>query len=171
MNQLPRVAFALLIFPTLALIVEPVPAQRITRPRVVNASQFPGSDLGAKINAADRALGGTAGEIQVSGGGRIATQIVVSANHTLRFGAGTYVSATNTTPILLKSGATLIGASWDAIILAPTAPGQFTVISSYNNAQRNGDADSDILIREAATPASGPAPAPTAASSPAPLRF
>jgi hypothetical protein len=122
-------------------------AQRATSPKVVNANQFPGADLGAKVNAADRALGASGGEIRVSGGGRIETQIVISANHTLRLGAGRYV-ATNTTPILLKSGSKLIGASWDAIILEPTAPGQFTIIAAYNGAQRNGAADNDILIKD-----------------------
>src|SRR2546425_9594991 len=113
-----------------------------TRPRIVKANQFPGADVGAKVNAADRDLGGAAGEILVSGGGRIANQIVVSSNHTLRVGPGTYVSTTSAAPILLKPGAKLIGSGWDAIILESTAQNQFTVISAYNNAQRNGSADS-----------------------------
>ena len=119
-----------------------------TKTRVVNANQFPGTDLGAKVNAADRALGTGAGEIQVKGGGRITNQIVISANHTLRLGPGSYAPVTSNIPILLKPGAKLIGASWDAIILESTAANQFTVISAYNNAQRNGSADNDIVIRD-----------------------
>lgn len=119
-----------------------------TKSRIVQAKQFPGADLGAKINAADKALGSAAGEIQVSGGGRISTQIVVSANHTLRIGAGTYAPVTSSIPILLKPGARLLGASWDAIILESIAPNQFTVISAYNSAQRNGAADNDIVIKD-----------------------
>jgi Right handed beta helix region len=116
--------------------------------RVVRADRYPGADLGAKINAADRDLGAAAGEIQASGGGRISTQIVVSGNHTLRLAAGTYISATSTPPILLKSGAKLIGASWDTIIVESTAPKQFTVISAFNHTQRNGAADADISVKD-----------------------
>src|SRR5207244_3825223 len=116
--------------------------------RVLNAQQYPGADLGAKANAADKSLGAAAGEITLSGGGRIATQIIVSSGHTLRLTKGTYVSATSVIPIMLKQGAKLIGSGWDAIILEPTAPGQFTVISAYNNAQRNGSADSDLVIKD-----------------------
>src|SRR3989442_3597996 len=119
-----------------------------TRTRIVKANQFPGTDVGAKVNAADKALGAAAGEILVSGGGRITNQIVISANHTLRLGPGTYAPVTSNIPILLKPGAMLIGASWDAIILESTAPNQFTVISAYNNAQRNGSADNDITIND-----------------------
>jgi hypothetical protein len=39
-------------------------------------------------------------------------------------------------------------ANWDAIILESTAQNQFTVISAYNNAQRNGSADADITIKD-----------------------
>src|SRR5207249_7498584 len=93
--------------------------------RVLKAEQFPGTDLGMKVNAADKALGTSTGEIAVNGGGRIATQIVVSAGHTLRFTKGTYVTSTSLAPILLKPGAKVIGSGWDAIILESTAPNQF----------------------------------------------
>jgi hypothetical protein len=117
--------------------------------RVVRANQYPGADIGAKVNAADKALGAAAGEILVSGGGNIATQIVISGNHTLRFERGTYSATTALAPILLKSGAKLFGtASWDAIVLESTALNQFTVISAYNHAQRNGAADADITVKD-----------------------
>jgi hypothetical protein len=117
--------------------------------RVVRANQYPGADIGAKVNAADKALGAGAGEIVLSGGGNIATQIVISGNHTLRIERGTYSATTTLAPILLKSGAKLFGtASWDAIVLESTALNQFTVISAYNNAQRNGSADADITIKD-----------------------
>lgn len=117
--------------------------------RVVRANQYPGADIGAKVNAADKALGAGAGEIVLSGGGNIATQIVISGNHTLRVERGTYSATTALAPILLKSGAKLLGTtSWDAIILESTALNQFTVISAYNSAQRNGAADSDITVKD-----------------------
>jgi parallel beta helix pectate lyase-like protein len=137
-----RFLFALIV------ILAAASQSAIAQTRVVRADRYPGADLGAKINAADRDLGAAAGEIQASGGGRISTQIVVSGNHTLRLAAGTYISATSTPPILLKSGAKLIGASWDTIIVEPTAPKQFTVISAFNHTQRNGAADADISVKD-----------------------
>ena len=103
----------------------------IAQTKVVRANQYPGADLGAKVNAADKALGSGAGEIVLSGGGRISTQIVISGNHTLRLERGTYSATTALPPILLKPGSKLIGpANWEAIILESTAPNQFTVISA-----------------------------------------
>jgi hypothetical protein len=117
--------------------------------RVVYADQFPGADLGARINAADRALGAAAGQIVARGGGRISTQIVVSSGHTLRLEAGTYAPDTSVHPILLKPGSSLVGAGWDnTIILESTAKDQFTVISAYHNAQVNGEADADLTLRD-----------------------
>ncbi len=129
----------------LLFLATPISAQT----RVVRADRYPGNELGAKVNAADKALGTGAGEILLSGGGRIGTQIVISGNHTLRVERGTYSATTGLPPILLKPGAKLIGtANWDAIILESTADNQFTVISAYNNAQRNGSADADITIKD-----------------------
>jgi len=115
-------------------------------PRTVYAEKFPGEDLGAKINAADRSLGTGAGEIVARGGGRLSTQVIIAGHHTLRLMRGTYAPAGDHIPILMKPGSSLVGESWDAIILESTAKGMFTVISAYNNAQRNGSADSDLQI-------------------------
>jgi hypothetical protein len=117
--------------------------------RVVYADRFPGSDLGARINAADKSLGAAAGEIVARGGGRIETQIVISSDHTLRLEAGTYAPVTEGIPILLKPRSGIVGAGWDnTIILESTAKGQFTVICAYNASQRNGTADSDLNLRD-----------------------
>ncbi|MCA1633690.1 MAG: right-handed parallel beta-helix repeat-containing protein [Acidobacteria bacterium] len=117
--------------------------------RTVYAERFPGADLGARINAADKSLGASAGEIVARGGGRIETQIVISSDHTLRLEAGTYAPVTVGAPILLKPRASVIGAGWDrTIILESTAKDQFTVISAFNHSQRNGSADSDLNVRE-----------------------
>jgi hypothetical protein len=116
--------------------------------RSVNAHDYPGSDLGAKINAADRALGTGAGEIVARGGGTISTPVVLSSNHTLRLGSGTYVTTTKDVPILMQPRSSLIGAGWETIIVESNAPGQFTVISASNHARVNGTADSDLLIHD-----------------------
>jgi hypothetical protein len=115
--------------------------------RRVEANSFPGADLGAKINAADRSLGSAAGEITVRGGGRIATQVVISGGHTLRLSSGTYAPSTAEIPILLKSGATITGAGMDqTVILESPAKNQFTIIAAFNSAHRNGEADERINI-------------------------
>ena len=116
--------------------------------RVVNANNFPGQDLGAKINAADKALGAARGEIVVKGGGTISTQVIISPDHVLRFLPGTYVTRTDSVPILMKSRTSLIGSGWQSIIVESTAPGQFTVISAYGQAILNGTPDSGLLIRD-----------------------
>lgn len=116
--------------------------------RTVDAASFPGADLGAKINAADRALGAGAGEIVVRGGGRITTQIVVSEGHTLRLTRGVYAPVTTEIPVLLKSGATIKGDGWETVLLESIAPGQFVVVSAYNGSRRNEDGDSDITVRD-----------------------
>jgi hypothetical protein len=123
--------------------------QRQTGGRVVEASSFQGADLGARINAADRALGSSPGEIVARGGGRITTQIVVNANHTLRLTRGTYAPTTQEVPVLLGPGASLVGEGWDnTVLLESTAPGMFVVVSGMANARRNGDPDSGITVRD-----------------------
>jgi hypothetical protein len=124
----------------------PVSAQ--TRGRSVNANRYPGADLGAKINAADQDLGTASGEIVVSGGGTISTQVILSSGHTLRLGKGTYHTRTTSIPILMKARTSIVGSGWDAIVMESTAPGQLTVISAYNQSIRNGSPDSDLLIRD-----------------------
>lgn len=115
----------------------------------VTANDFPGQDLGAKINAADRALGTGAGEIVVKGGGVIATQVIISSDHVLRVMPGTYATKTANIPILLKPRSAIVGSGWDnSIILESTAAGQFTVISAYNHSIENGSADSGLTIRD-----------------------
>ncbi len=117
--------------------------------KTVTANTFPGADLGAKINAADKSLGAGAGEIVIKGGGTISTQVIVSSDHVLRFMPGTYATKTANIPILMKPRSSLLGAGWDnTIILESTAPDQFTVVKAYNNSIENGAADSGLTIRD-----------------------
>jgi parallel beta-helix repeat protein len=55
---------------------------------IVKTSNFQGADVGARINAADKALGAKAGWIIVDKSGDISTQVHISAGHTLKFGKG-----------------------------------------------------------------------------------
>jgi hypothetical protein len=124
-------------------------APQRTTGRVVEASSFQGADLGARINEADRSLADAPGEIVARGGGRITTQIIINAGHTLRLMRGTYAPATQEIPVLLGAGASLVGEGWDnSILLESTAPGRFEVVSGLANARRNGDPDSGITIRD-----------------------
>jgi hypothetical protein len=123
--------------------------QRQATARTVEASRFPGADLGAQVNAADRSLGAGAGEIVARGGGRIGTQIVLSEGHTLRLMPGVYAPTTAEIPILLKPGAAVVGSGKEnTVLLETTAREQYTVISGFNGAHRNGDQDWDLAVRD-----------------------
>ncbi|MCU1312131.1 MAG: hypothetical protein JWO20_3256 [Candidatus Angelobacter sp.] len=135
------------------------------------ANQFPGSDCGEKINAADADLGTSAGEIWVSQacGLAISTAVSISANHTLRWvQGGTY---TQSATITLGANAGMVGApSAMAIGLAVqtqvmlkqadganlaamiNAAGGFNVIQDMTvdgNKAKNLSAGPNILINQA----------------------
>lgn len=115
------------------------------------ANNFPGADLGAKINAADRDLGTSPGEILVKGGGTIFTQVILSPGHNLRFSAGTYTLGTALLwegAFLLKSGTRVVGSGWDTVIVEPAKTG-WTVFQSFNDIRAqptHSGTDSDIHI-------------------------
>lgn len=138
----------------------PVSLQTKTNTRVAN--NFPGADLGAKINAADKDLGSVRGEILVRNGGTISTQVVVSPGHTLRFGPGTYRLATELLwegAFLLKSRTAVIGSGWDTIIVEPPRTG-WIVFQSYADirTQPTGSStDSDITITDLQIKGANPA--------------
>lgn len=111
-----------------------VSGQVRNRKKVV-ANSFPGSDLGAKINAADKALGSASGEILVRDGGTISTQVIINSGHTLRLSAGTYRLATELLwegAFLLKSRTSVIGSGWDTVIVEPPKTG-WIVFHSYED--------------------------------------
>jgi hypothetical protein len=121
----------------------------------VVANEMAGADLGAKINAADSALGARAGEIWVypaqGPAGSLDTQVTVGSHHTLRFFAGVYPSnyqAGSEGIIRLKSGASVVGSGWDAI-LRESSRGTYnpwTVFINYDGSVDNGAASDDIHI-------------------------
>jgi hypothetical protein len=123
-------------------------APRQRQGRQVSANDFPGGDLGAKINAADKSLGAQPGEIVVRGGGVISTPVILSSDHVLRFLPGVYATKTAAIPILMKSRSSVLGSGWESIILESTAPNQFTVISAYSQTLLNGKPDSALVIRD-----------------------
>ncbi|MEP6819463.1 MAG: right-handed parallel beta-helix repeat-containing protein [bacterium] len=142
-----RLVLSVAVASTLVSLVVVASSQR-PRGRVVSANDYPGQDLGARINAADKALGSGFGEIVAKGGGVISTQVIISSDHVLRLLPGTYATRTSNIPILLKSRASLIGSGWESIVLESTAKGQFTVISAYSQTILNGNPDSGLVIRD-----------------------
>lgn len=137
-----------ILFAAIGCITLTTAEPQTQRMRRLSANTFPGVDLGAKINAADRALGANGGEITVSGGGIISTQIIVSSGHVLHFLPGTYAFRTADTPILMKSNSSVVGSGWDSILVESTAPGQFVVICAYNQQFLNGSPDAGLVIRD-----------------------
>jgi parallel beta-helix repeat protein len=126
-----------------------VNSQTSTNKRVAN--NFPGADLGAKINAADKDLGNMPGEILVRDGGTISTQVILNPGHTLRFGPGTYRLATESLwegAFLLKSRTTVVGSGWNTIIVEPPRTG-WIVFQTYENIRTqptHSGVDSNISI-------------------------
>lgn len=122
--------------------------------RTVYAAQFPGKDVGARINAADAALGAQAGTIILQGGGNVSTQVHVSPKHTLQLASGTYTATTTGPPFLLDDDTAMVADDWGPIIKESTAGGgeiQFKVVAAYKGnslAYPNGSADThNILVQ------------------------
>lgn len=116
-----------------------------------------GADVGALVNECDRRLGAGEGVISVSGGGNIATRVVVSPRHTLLFEGGVYTASTPGSVILLKDSSTLRCASWDAVLEETTAANVnagigadgtpvHTIAQDYAGGTRNGDVSNSVNI-------------------------
>lgn len=124
-----------------------------TGSRLIVANNMSGADVGAKINAADLALGSDKGEIVYYGGGTIATQIVLNPYHTLHLGAGTYAPTTPDVPILMDSFTTLYGDGNSTIIQETSTPAtgsaiQLGIIFQRFTYTSNGATAQHISIRD-----------------------
>ena len=162
-GKIALICACLFICASVAVALDNTPRSRLsntvqwqTRPQsggqtVKVADQFPGSDLGAKINAADKALGNSPGEILVKAGGVISTQVVLGSYHKLRFAPGVYTLQTELLwqgAFLLKSHTQVTGSGWDTIIVEPPRTG-WIVFQSYEDAKSNpvhSGTDSDLSI-------------------------
>lgn len=101
-----------------AVVVSPTGDSRTCN---VGSLNMPGADIGAKVNECDKRLGTNPGTINLSGGGEITTQIVISPNHTLYIsGEGEYRAKTAGPVILLDDDATLQCESWKPVLLEST---------------------------------------------------
>jgi len=94
------------------------------------ADGFPGSDLGAQINAADSDLGKEAGEIRVGRSGTVEKQVTLSSNHVLRLLAPTTWKAS----IIVQKNDSIVGNGCTSLItLAFQPPGLFIVGKNVTN--------------------------------------
>jgi hypothetical protein len=84
--------------------------------RRVNAHEFPGDDIGTKINNAAKSLGGTAGEIILTSGGLFKVTAIIPAGCTLLLKGGVYKSVTPGPLILLNDNSALVGDNYDAVL-------------------------------------------------------
>jgi hypothetical protein len=107
--------------------------------RAVVANQFAGADLGAKINAADAALGTSPGIIHVYGGGTLTTKVHLTSYHTLHFHDGTYTLISDWAEgiltefgyIRLDDHTTVRGDGWGTIIEEPNLLNRPKVFEPY----------------------------------------
>jgi hypothetical protein len=120
------------------------------------AAQMNGRDMGAKINACDARLGKAKGTIRLSGGGTIATPVVVSSNHTLQVVSGVYPATNDGAVIRLKDDSSLICDSWDAVLLESTGKNDaggvkpFTIVAAYNGSSvdaPNGSLTRNLVVK------------------------
>jgi len=106
--------------------------------RVCLVTSMRGNDIGAKINSCDAQLGTAKGTIRMTGGGTIATPVVISSNHTLQVVSGIYRATNDGAVIRLKDDSSLICDSWDAVLQESTGRNDvggikpFTIIAAYN---------------------------------------
>lgn len=84
--------------------------------RQVNAHEFPGDDIGTKINNAAKSLGGAAGEIILTSGGLFKVTAIIPAGCTLLLKGGVYKSVTPGPLVLLNDNAALVGDNYDAVL-------------------------------------------------------
>ena len=112
--------------------------------------------MGAKINACDAKLGSNKGVILLSGGGTIATPVIISSNHTLRVSGGIYKATNDGAVIRLKDDSSLVCDSWDAVLEESTGRNgeggvkPFTIAAAYNGTSLdslNGSLARNLVIK------------------------
>ncbi len=107
---------------TAAAVLQSQVQTPIPRPSgvVVRVSNHQGADLGARINAADKALGGQKGWILVDTQGELRTQARISQGHTLKFTRGRFPLFNTgiwTSSIVLESDTAVFGEGIDKTVL------------------------------------------------------
>lgn len=122
-------------------------AQQRSALRRVDASRYPGNDLGAKVNRADSALGENAGEILVHGGGTFSTAALISSAHTLRLGLGTYYLVGEGPLIVLQDNTSVIGSGWGTVLVDRSSNWSALRASNFNNGRNAKITVRDLQLR------------------------
>ncbi|MGI9065980.1 MAG: hypothetical protein ACR2HX_06200 [Pyrinomonadaceae bacterium] len=130
---------------------DPVVATQ-TGDRICFAAQAAGADVGAKVNTCDALLSVSKGEIHLTGGGNIATQIILSPHHTLRVLSGTYTATVNGAVVLLKDNTAVDCASWSPTLAESTGTtggtnSPFVIIGDHAGHTASGGTNVNITVR------------------------
>jgi len=102
------------------------------RTRQVNAHNYPGDDIGTKVNNAAKALGREGGEIVLTSGGLFKVTAVIPSGCSLLLKGGVYKSITPGALILLSDNSALLGDNWDAILEESTGQANPTGVAPAN---------------------------------------
>lgn len=111
----------------------------------IDVTTFPGSDLGAKINAADAHLGTKPGTLLVpSGHYTWVTQVLLNKNHNLHLGSGYYKvnsTADKETLILLNDNTSVLGDGWNTFVEQPHSNSLIGTFADSLNHDNDGPAN------------------------------
>jgi parallel beta-helix repeat protein len=108
---------------------------------IVKVSAYRGEDLGARINAADKALGQREGWILVDVQGEIKTQIHINPGHKLKFAKGRYVSVNfgrDASVILLEGDTAVYGSGMNETVLVESENSYVVIASAGASEQERG---------------------------------
>ncbi|HLN97802.1 MAG TPA: right-handed parallel beta-helix repeat-containing protein [Pyrinomonadaceae bacterium] len=136
----------------------PTPSPVRVGTRTVNAHEYPGDDIGTKINNAAKALHGESGQIILTSGGLFKATATIPSGCILLLKGGLYRSVTPGALVLLSDNAALVGDNWDAVLEESTgesiSPGispvtgrpVHTIVQDLAGANLNGTASRGIRI-------------------------
>ena len=97
-------------------VPQPARSPAVVSVRRVNAHEYPGDDIGTKINNAAKALRGGSGEISLVSGGLFKATAIIPPGCILLLKGGVYKSVTPGPLVLLSDNAALVGDNWDAVL-------------------------------------------------------
>jgi hypothetical protein len=144
--------------PSLPAQPSPAPLPILVGARRVNARDYPGDDIGTKINNAAKALGRGGGEIILNSGGLFKVTAIIPSGCVVLLKGGLYKSVTPGPLILLSDDSALLGDNWDAILeestgeatpagVSPTTGRPLhTIVQDLAGATLNGSASRGIRV-------------------------
>jgi hypothetical protein len=120
--------------------VSPMPAPTPTRSaspvrvgsRQVNAHEYPGDDIGTKINNAAKSLGSGGGQIILLSSGLFKVPATIPSGCVLLLKGGIFRSVTPGPLILLSDNSALVGDNWDAVLEESVGPMNANAVSPEN---------------------------------------